>query len=144
MAVLYCIVTAIVLRRYDSTPGAFTGQIASNVGCYLEHGKREPSSEPNANTYDLATSFSSLIWWGYRIHLLGFVANSLFAIRVYYRELNKYFDIASIGLVTLYSLMWIVWLLSLIMTRFSNMGRICSGAHLPADKKQEAVAGYAV
>ena len=126
---LYCIITAIVLRNYDSNPGAFTGQVENNVGCHIELSKATPEKEgANENTYNVAAWYWNLIWFGYRIHLFGIVSYGLFITRMFYKDK---IDTSAIVAVSVYSVIWVGWLLAMVATRFSDVGRVCSGALLP-------------
>ena len=108
----------------------------------MEFDKREPSKEPD-NAYNIAVTFQRVIWWGFRIHLSGFIINSLFGVQIYKREEAKPNNSILLCIVGTYTFVWVMWVVSLIVVRFKEFGRICSGDYLPEGEKG-VKAGYAV
>ena len=139
---LYCLVTTFILRNYDNNPNAFTGQVEQNVGCYIELNKPTPNKDgANENTFNVAAMFMRLIWYGYRLHIFGLLSYIAFITRVYRRDI---IDTSAVVGVSIYTVVWVFWLLAMLATRFSDIGRVCSGSLLPEQMRDQVTPGYAV
>ena len=108
----------------------------------MELGKPTPEKEgPNENTYNIAAWFWNLIWFGYRIHEFGIFSYGLFITRMFRKDK---IDTSAIVSVSVYSVIWVGWLLTMVAARFSDVGRVCSGVLLPDQMRDTVQPGYAV
>ena len=83
------------------------------------------------------------MWLGFRIHLFGFFVTLMFASRLYFESKKRRVDTCLFVMIAVYTLVWVIWLISLIVIRFCDSGRVCSGAYLePA--KFHVQPGYAI
>ena len=79
---------------------------------------------------DIAKSFTEIIEMGMFVHILGIFGDSGFAARVYIKK-TQWYRLASLILCSLYSLLWLGWLIWLHIIVFNHNGRVCSGHYLP-------------
>ncbi len=63
------------------------------------------------------------------MHGLGIIGDSSFAIRVFVKKVH-WFRLASLVLVSLYTIMWLGWLIWLHILVFGHGGSVCKGAYL--------------
>ena len=81
---------------------------------------------------------------GFYVHLLGIVGDASFAARVYVKKV-QWFRLAALIACSLYTILWLAWLIWLHVVVFNHDGRVCSGAYLPDDKDiGDALPGYAL
>ena len=140
---VYCLIYTITLYHYETDTEAFTGQQEQSVGCYAESNSYKPSMEPSENTTNMAVRFHWLMWFGFKIHLFGFFVTLVFASRLYFESKKRTVDSCLLTMIAGYSCVWIIWLIGLIVFRFCDYGRVCSGAFLePA--KLHVQPGYAI
>ena len=140
---IYCLIYTVALYHYETDTEAFTGQAAESVGCFVENNSYLPSSEPNDKTTNMAVRFHWLMWLGFRIHLFGFFVTLMFASRLYFESKKRGVDTCLLVMIAFYTIVWVIWLLSLIVLRFCEFGRVCSGAYLEP-VKLHVQPGYAI
>ena len=66
--------------------------------------------------------------FGFWTHVVGFFCDSAMAIRV--KSKHTAFNTAALIAVTVYTLTFVAWLLWLIVVRYSDAGKTCSGESL--------------
>ena len=92
----------------------------------------------------MAVRFHWLMWLGFRIHLFGFFATLMFASRLYFESKKRSVDTCLLVMIAFYTIIWVIWLLSLIVLRFCEFGRVCSGAYLEDELHAAAIGGRPV
>ena len=71
---------------------------------------------------------------GFYVHLLGIFGDSSFAARVYIKN-TAWYRLASMILVSLYSLLWMGWLIWLHVVVFNHNGNVCRGHYLSDEER---------
>ena len=64
------------------------------------------------------------------VHILGVIGDSSYAARIYIKK-TQWFRLASLIIVSLYSILWLGWLIWLHIVVFNHVGKVCSGHYLP-------------
>ena len=82
--------------------------------------------------------------WGFYIHLMGIFGDASMAARVYVKETN-WFRTSALVLVSIYTLLWVGWLIATLVVRYRHTGKVCSGSYL-SDSEQTGspILGYAI
>ena len=80
---------------------------------------------------------------GVIVHFLGILGDSSFAARVYVKKHNCY-RLTSLILVSLYTILWLGWLIWLHVVVFNHEGKVCAGAYLEDSDGVIALDGYAI
>ena len=86
-----------------------------------------------------------MVRFGMIVHILGIAGDSSFAARVYVKK-TQWFRLAALIAVSLYTILWLGWLIWLHIVVFNHKGRVCSGSYL-SDSKTDGVdyiPGYAI
>ncbi len=73
-----------------------------------------------------------MINYGFIIHFVGIFADGSMAVRVYVKKTQWYRSFALI-LVTIYTLLWLAWLIACLTVRYRHDGKVCSGSYLGDD-----------
>ena len=79
---------------------------------------------------------------GFFIHLAGIFGDGSMAARVYVKK-TEWFRTLALILVSLYTLAWLGWLITLLVLRYRHTGQVCSGYYLN-DNDGTPVNGYAI
>ena len=78
--------------------------------------------------------------FGFITHLIGFFCDSSMAIRVV--STNRIFNLAALVACGLYTIAFIIWLIWIMVVRWSASGKLCSGEYL--DNVSTPLQGYAI
>lgn len=70
----------------------------------------------------------SSLEYGFVIHLIGIFADSATLFRV--RSTNRKFRLIALVAVSVYTCLFIAWLVALHAVRYNNVGKVCSGDFL--------------
>ena len=99
--------------------------------CFIDKDNSETPVGPRIlDTTNVSSLFMDLLSLGFYVHFFGFIADGCFAIRIYYKGSNDWFNYFAIVLEVFYTLCYVVWLIWIQVVRFRKSGRICSGAYL--------------
>ena len=120
-AVLYCFTLTIVTGVYYGDNYRFTRQSPDEVECYACKTEDVPVSCFDTGAVNVAQEFQVCLTWGFYIHLAGIFADASFAARIYVKK-TQWFRTFALIFVTLYSLMWLGWLISLFIIRYRHVG----------------------
>ena len=140
-AVCYVFSMTVVCVYYTSNSEAFTGQTKSEIGCYARDDSDIPTTMKDPLATDIVDRFKSTILYGTMVHFLGILGDSSFAIRVYVTK-TQWYRLASLILVSFYTLLWLGWLIWLHVVVFTHGGKVCKGSYL--SDEPEVQAGYAI
>ncbi len=80
---------------------------------------------------------------GAMVHILGIIGDGSFAARIYVKK-TRWFRSAALIAVSLYSILFIGWLVFLHIVVFSHESEVCSGKYLDKDSLIEPTPGYAI
>ncbi len=108
---VYCFIMTIVLAVFSFSTKAFTGTTAG--------------TECLVDGVDYSTKMYNMMLFGFITHLIGFFCDSAMAIRVVSK--NKAFNIAALVACSLYTIAFIIWLIWIMVVRWSASGKYCSG-----------------
>ena len=99
----------------------------------------------NPDAKDISQSFKETVKLGLVVHFLGIIGDTSFAARVYIKKTN-WFRLAALIAVSIYTLLWIGWLIYLHVVVFNHAGKVCSGHYLPDDMTKDGnpIPGYAI
>ena len=100
------------------------------IGCYANSDSDVPV-DPLVVTdaTNVADRFSLAMKLGAAVHALGICGDSSFAVRVWVKN-TQWYRIASLILVSVYSLLWLVWLIWIHVLVFGHDGSVCKGSYL--------------
>jgi len=76
---------------------------------------------------------------------LGIIGDSCFAARVYVKK-TAWFRLAALIIVSIYTLLWLGWLIYLHIIVFNHDGKVCRGEYLPDVDTEDGnpIDGYAI
>ena len=77
------------------------------------------------------------------IHVLGILGDSSFAIRIFVKK-TQWFRLGALILVSIYSLLWLGWLIWLHVIVFNHNGKVCKGSYLPESEQDKPKINYAI
>lgn len=77
---------------------------------------------------NVSKSMQSCIEYGFAVHLIGIFADSSMLFRV--RSTNRKFRLIALVAVSVYTCLFIAWLVALHVVRYNNVGKVCSGDFL--------------
>lgn len=72
---------------------------------------------------------------------MGVIGDSAMAVRVYVKR-NQCYRTTALILVSIYTLVWVAWIISALVVRYRHVGKVCAGDFL--ESKPEALDGYAI
>ena len=76
--------------------------------------------------------------------MIGIIGDASYAARVYIKK-TAWFRLGSLIAVSIYTLLWLGWLIYLHVIVFNHEGKVCSGHYLTDDLKDlEVIPGYAI
>ena len=82
----------------------------------------------------MAGYFRDMLKAGGVIHVLGILGDSSFAIRIFVKK-TQWFRLGALILVSIYSLLWLGWLIWLHVIVFNHNGKVCKGSYLPESEQ---------
>ena len=97
--------------------------------CFAEADLDVPVTIFDRNSVNVTQDFHNVLKGGFVVHLLGIFADSSMAARVYVKK-TIWFRTFALVFVSIYTLMWLAWLISLIVVRYKHTGKVCSGDYL--------------
>ena len=100
--------------------------------CFAEADLDVPVTIFDRNSVNVTQDFHNVLKGGFVVHLLGIFADSSMAARVYVKK-TIWFRTFALVFVSIYTLMWLAWLISLIVVRYKHTGKVCSGDYLSDD-----------
>ena len=109
--------------------------------CFIDKDDNETPVGPRIlNTTNVAGLLQDVLSVGFYVHFFGIIADGCFAIRIYYKGRNEWFNYLAIVLEVFYTLCYLVWLIWIQVIRFRKSGRICSGAYLDDEEVRDMYA----
>ena len=129
LAVCYVFSMTVVCAYFASNNEAFSGQPEGLVGCYATDNLNIPTTNTDRSASDIAATFKATMKFGAMVHALGILGDSSFAIRVYVKK-TQWYRLASLILVSFYSILWLGWLIWLHIVVFNHEGKVCKGSYL--------------
>jgi len=143
LAVGYVFSLSVVCGYYYNNIEAFTGlPTGTSLNCYANSDSNVPTSYGDHSAKDITEEFKATVKLGLIVHILGVFGDSSFAARVYVKK-TQWFRLGSLILVSLYTILWLGWLIWLHIVVFNHEGKVCSGSYLP-DSEQIVQQGYAI
>ena len=125
LCVGYCLVM-IVASSYYVAGDNFSGQ--SDPHCWAIEGSKTPVLSRTPDSVDFAERMRLILNFGLGVHIFGFFADAALFASVSVKR--KVFKISAFVLVAIYTLFFIVWVIYLLVVRFSEEARVCSGKYL--------------
>ena len=146
LAVCYVLSLTVTCSYFTSNTDAFTGsQSEAEIGCYVNPDSNIPTSVKDRDAVNVAEQFQTTIKLGAMIHGLGILGDSSFAIRVWVKK-TQWYRLTSLIVVSIYSLLWLGWLVWLHILVFGHGGSVCKGNYLSDSylDTHVAIPGYAL
>lgn len=135
LAVCYVFSLTVVCSYFTSNTDAFTGnQSEADIGCYVNPDLDIPTSVKDRDAVNVAEQFQTTIKLGAMIHGLGILGDSSFAIRVWVKK-TQWYRLTSLIIVSIYSILWLGWLVWLHILVFGHGGSVCKGNYLSDSQK---------
>ena len=141
-AVCYVTSMSIVCCYFYANKEAFTGSDPPPENCFATSESNVPVSVTNVDATDVSQTFFSMIRLGMVTHLLGIIGDGSFAARIYVKN-TPWFRLAALIAVSLYTILWLGWLIWLHVVVFNHEGKVCSGYYLPEEARIPQP-GYAI
>ena len=110
-AATYCFSMTVALGCFAFDQQRFTGSVQSS-NCVF-------------NGIDVSTRMQTAIKFGFWTHFIGFFCDSSMIIRV--KSKNQTFNLIALVAVSLYTCAFVAWLIWIMVLRFREAGKYCSG-----------------
>ena len=143
LAVCYVCSMTIVCSYFSSNVKAFTGQPELLVGCYASDDSDLPTTMMDPSASDVASMFRDTLKGGALVHALGILGDGSFAVRIFVKK-TQWYRLASLILVSFYTILWLGWLIWLHIVVFYHKGKVCRGSYLPGDTSDVVLPNYAL
>ena len=79
--------------------------------CFIKDNNETPVGPRALDTTNVAGLFRTVLGVGFYVHFFGVIADGCFAIRIYYKGKQEWFNYTAIVLEVFYSLTYVVWLI---------------------------------
>ena len=80
--------------------------------CFVDRDDSEiPVGSRSVDSTNVSNLFLQVLSTGFYVHILGFIADGCFGMRIYYKGRNDWFSYFAIVLEVFYTLCYLVWLI---------------------------------
>ena len=126
LAVAYCIAMTVVCGRFAFNKMTFTG-FETETRCYPTEDSNWALAQQNG-VADVSLRFQQLMIFGFATHLFGILCDSMMIARV--KVINKDFNLSAVILTSIYTVLFIIWLVLMHVFRYNASGRRCAGDYI--------------
>ena len=137
LAVAYVISLTVICFYFRKNAEAFSGQAKSEIGCFVNPTSEVPTSYHDRNSVDVAMRFTDTLKLGAVVHIIGILGDTSYTVRIFVKK-TQWFRLTSIILVSLYTLLWLGWLVWIHIQVFGHEGSVCRGSYLN-DSERDSV-----